>query len=76
MKIPHFFRSNDHVIYEAKVFDSAFFHQYDFYFRFKALKQLHDKIGKQAAASELPEYPKTRSFGFFNRTNDNLPLIK
>ena len=76
-KIPSFLRTNNHIIYEASIYDTAFMFQYTLNFRFKTLKVLHDQMVKKGIERELPEFPKTKSVGFFwNRTNDNLPLIK
>ena len=72
VKIPHFYRYQDHIIYEVKVMDTAFMYQHSFYFRFKALKLLDRELRKRAEEQEIyiPEFPKTRSIIFFwNKTN-------
>lgn len=76
VRIPSFHKSDGHIVYETQILDSAYLRKYTFYFRFKMLRNFHKKLVKQAGSAPIPEYPKTNSFGFFHRTNQNLTLIK
>lgn len=76
VRIPYFYKHNDHILYQAEICDCAFFHKYTLTFRFKTLKNLHMMLLKKVSPGELPEYPKTNSLWFWNRTNDSLTLIK
>ena len=75
IRIPSFRRQHDYILYQALVFDSAFSFRYSFYFRFKTLKHLHEQLEKRLSSSLLPDFPKTKSLFFWNRTNRSLPLI-
>ena len=71
VSIQHYHKENSIVIYEAAIFDTAFAQPYRLFFRFSALKKIHQAMvntsNKKAA---LPAFPVTRSsFGFWNRTN-------
>lgn len=74
--ISNYSRQNDYIIYHASIFDTAFAATYPFYFRFKALKKLHEKLIHTEDCNSLPEFPKTKSFGWFHKTNDDPKLIK
>lgn len=77
VQISAFHRQNDHILYHAKIADTAFGYQYILRFRFKNLKHLHQQLNKKVQTSELPPFPKTNSWVFFwNRTNQSLALIQ
>jgi hypothetical protein len=58
------------------VFDSAFSRTHSLYFRFKALKKLHKQILKHTDAENVPEFPKTKSWGLWNKTNEDPKMIQ
>jgi hypothetical protein len=54
IKIPAFYRLQDHIIYEASIYDTAFNFQYTLFFRFKTLKNIHEQLMKKGIEKELP----------------------
>jgi hypothetical protein len=74
--IPSYFKEQDYIIYEAVIFDTAFALTYPLYFRFKTLKKLHQQMMKQKESDNLPEFPRTKSFALWNKTNEDPKLIQ
>lgn len=68
-------KENNYVIYEASIFDTAFALPYKLYFRYSSLRKLHKQMEKSSKRHQLPEFPITRSFGFWNRTNKDTSRI-
>lgn len=68
--IDDYFHEENYVVYAATILDQCFNYQYKFCFRYKTLKNIHQKLLKTENIKLLvPEFPKTRSFLFVNRTN-------
>ena len=76
LEVSNYHRENDHIIYEVHIYDTAFSLNHSLFFRFKSLRNFHLQLAKEVGKERLPEFPKTNSFVFWNRTNHTLTLIK
>lgn len=74
--IPKYSREQDYILYEAIILDTAFSLPSTFSFRFKTLKKLHEQMIKQKTNDALPEFPRTKSFALWNRTNEDPKMIQ
>jgi len=74
--ISDYFKEKDYIVYQALIFDTAFACNYHLYFRFKTLKKLHEQMTKRDSDLLIPDFPKTRSYIFWNRTNQDPKLIQ
>ena len=75
--IQDFFRENNYILYIVKIIDQCFNSLYCLCFRYKSLKKMHENLFKEESLKLiLPEFPKTRSFFFMNKTNKNTRNIK
>ena len=59
------------VLYEVLIFDLIFRQESKLIIRFKELKKFHEKLELLALNCSLPDFPKTNSFVFWNKTNDS-----
>lgn len=72
-----YFHEENYVIYVANILDQCFNYNYKLCFRYKTLKTIHQKLLKSDQIKHLvPEFPKTRSFLFVNKTNRSFKNIQ
>jgi len=69
----HTTKVNDFTIYGLVVMDLAIGKKYELAFRFSEVKRLHASLLRKSKMikNQLPELPKTHSFGLWNRTNND-----
>lgn len=67
------FRVKSNIVYEIIIFDLGLKREHKLFLRFSQLKKFHDVLLKSYADHKalLPEFPKTNSFGFWNKTNND-----
>ena len=73
-----YYKQGSYVVYEMVVLDLAMGKEDLLLFRFSQIKKFHqDLLKKQKINKEgLPEFPKTHSFAFWNKTNSNPRMIE
>lgn len=63
------------MVYKIVVSDLGFLREEIIYARFSEIKKFHEKMGKFADQSQIPEFPKRNSIMFWNHTNKDCRMI-
>lgn len=64
-------KNSSYIVYEIQIMDLAFQNTSIIYRRYKELKKFHEALINLPLCELVPEFPKTHSLLFWNKTNED-----